>query len=182
MGAGELVDRQSLAERGRWPGISYNSATDPQQLFALNKNNQAIRVFATSSNSQTGLNATVVVEPNDVKAHSVWLYLSNADEIISDCLLANLAEPVDSRGRPKNRDAPPPALRQYLTSEVPSELPGKDDLHFTWSKTGKDVAVSVKRKVVGFILWGEKRGYSRALSQAGPWGNPWSDDLFNSHF
>ena len=139
-------------------------------------------MFVTSNNSRSGLNAVVVLEPDDESPHSVWLYLSNADEIISDCFLANLVEPGDSVNKPKNHDAPPPAIRRFLSSSVPSELPNENDLDFRWSETGRDVAVSIGGDVVGFIVAGEKRGYSRALSQAGPWGNPWSDDLFSSHF
>ena len=139
-------------------------------------------VFVTSNNSESGLNAIVALEPNDESPHSVWLYLSKADKIISDCFLVNLVEPGDSVSKPKNRDAPPPVIRRYLTSSVPSKLPAEDDLDFTWSDTGKDVAVSINGFVIGFVVSGENRGYSRALSQAGPWGNPWSDELFSSHF
>jgi hypothetical protein len=139
-------------------------------------------VFVTSDNSKSGLSAIVVLEPSDEHPHSVWLYLSSGDEILSDCFLANLVEPVDSVVKPPKRDAPPPVSKQYLTSNVPSRLPSESDLDFTWSYTGKDVAVSINGGVIGFVISGEKRGYSRALSQAGPWGNPWSDDLFNNHF
>ena len=139
-------------------------------------------MFVSSNNSESGLNAFVVLEPNDESPHSVWLYLSNANKIISDCFLANLVEPGDSISKPEDRDAPPPAVRRFLTTSVPSELPGEGDFDFKWSETGKDVAVAINGSVVGFVVSGEKRGYSRALGQSGPWGNPWSDDLFNSHF
>jgi hypothetical protein len=139
-------------------------------------------MIATSNNSLTGLNAIVVLEPNDEEPHSVWLYLSNGDKIISDCLLANLIEPADAIIKPENRDSPPPVLRQHLTSVAPSETPRDEDLRFIWSKSGKDVAVSIDGIDVGFIVAGEKRGYSRALCQVGPWGNPWSGDLFDTHF
>jgi hypothetical protein len=69
-----------------------------------------------------------------------------------------------------------------LTSNAPFKLPAKDDLNFTWSDSGKDVAVSINGGVIGFVVSGENRGYSRALSQEGPWGNPWSDELFSSQF
>jgi hypothetical protein len=139
-------------------------------------------VFTNSENSLTGLNALIVLEPSDDVPHSVWLYVSNGDEIISDCLLMNLVEPVDKVIKPENRDAPPPILRRYLTSAVPTEMPGEEDFRFTWSRSGKDVAVAIYGVFVGFIVSGQKRGYSRALCQAGPWGNAWSDDLFSSHF
>lgn len=139
-------------------------------------------MFATSTNPLTGLNATVVLEPGEQAPHSVWLYLSNGDKIISDCLLANLVEPKDSMTKPENRDAPPPVLRHHLTSGAPSATPRDEDLRFIWSKSGKDVAVAISGVDVGFIVSGEKRGYSRALSQKGPWGNPWSDELFDACF
>jgi hypothetical protein len=139
-------------------------------------------VFVTSNNSESGLDAVVTLEPDDESPHSVWLYLSNGDEIISDCFLVNLIEPEDSVGKPENHDAPPPVIRRFLSSRVPSELPKEGDLDFRWSETGRDVAVSIGGTVVGFTVSGENRGFSRALSQAGPWGNPWSDDLFSSHF
>ena len=139
-------------------------------------------MFVTSNNSQSGLNAIVALEPNDESPHSVWLYLSKDDEIISDCFLVNLVEPGDSVSKTKNRDAPPPVIRRYLTSILPSRLPAEDDLDFTWSDTGNGVAVSIDGSVIGFIVSDEDRGYSRALSRAGPWGNPWSEELFSSHF
>lgn len=158
------------------------TATDPYQPVAYHHIVKVVLVFVTSNNSKSGLSAVVVLEPDDDHPHSVWLYLSNGDEIISDCLLANLVEPVDAINKPKNRDAPPPVIGRYLTSAVPSELPSESDLGFTWSDSGEDVAVSVNGVVVGFVISGERRGYSRTLCQAGPWGNPWSDDLFGSSF
>lgn len=80
-------------------------------------------MFVTSNNPKSGLSAVVTLEPDDSHPHSVWLYLSNGDEIISDCLLANLVEPSDTVIKPKDRDAPPPVIGRYLTSNVPSELP-----------------------------------------------------------
>ena len=139
-------------------------------------------MFTTSKNSVTGLNALVALEPSDEKPHSVWLYVSNGDEIISDCYLINLIEPTESLIKPENRDAPPPVTRQYLASALPAEVPSEEDIHFTWSKSGEDVAVSIDGVVLGFTVSGQKRGYSRALCQTGPWGSPWSDDLFESHF
>jgi len=141
-----------------------------------------MRVFTTSENALTGLNALVVLEPNDDEPHSVWLYVSNGDEIISDCFLTNLVEPTDRVIKRENRDSPPPALRQYLTSVAPAEMPSEEDTDITWSKSGKDVAVAIGGAVVGFTVSGQKHGYSRALSQTGPWGNPWSDELFSAHF
>lgn len=139
-------------------------------------------MFVTSNNSESGLDAIVALEPDDESPHSVWLYLSNGDEIISDCFLVNLIEPEDSVCNPESQDAPPPAIRRFLTSSVPSGLPNESDLDFRWSESGKDVAVSIGGTVVGFVVSGEKRGYSRALRYAGPWGSPWSDEIFNSYF
>lgn len=139
-------------------------------------------MFVTSKNPESGLDAVVVLEPDDESPHSVWLYVSNGGEIISDCFLVNLIEPEDSVSEPEYFDAPPPVIRRFLTSSVPSELPDEGDLGFRWAESGKDVAVSIRGTVIGFTVSGERRGYSRAISQTGPWGNPWLDETFTRHF
>jgi hypothetical protein len=87
----------------------------------------------------------------------VWLYLSapGAHEIVAACFLY--------------RHADQPAL--YL-----------DDVHFRWSSDGESVAVHFEGVLVGFIVNGEQRGFSRLLTTVGALGAPLDVSLFERTF
>lgn len=141
------------------------------------------------------VNGTLVVEENRPSGRtaiiadegdSVWLYLTEPrkDAIAADCWLFNLGRPMsqadlESRfAAYRARAAPPPAPLEVLLPEaIRPPVPDHPRLWVQWSADGEAVAACADDVVLGFIAPGERRGYSRYLSRAGPWGIPFDGEL-----
>jgi hypothetical protein len=122
---------------------------------------------------------------------SVWLYLSepHEDAIAADCWLFN-------RGQVRSQAELEPKLSAYrargVPPPVPAELQRAEGAHLSlndiprlrvqWSVDGEAVAAWAEHVVVGFIAPGERRGYSRFLTAAGPWGVPLDWELYRRLF
>jgi hypothetical protein len=133
------------------------------------------------------LRTAIVTDEGD----SVWLYLTHPDElrIAADCWLLNRAAALPSdvlRSRfeeYRSQALPPPA---------PAEAVGPDslrtgvleaaDVTVAWSRAGEAVAVWVDEQPVGYISPGARRGHSRHLAAAGPWGEHWDEAEFRRLF
>jgi hypothetical protein len=114
------------------------------------------------------------------EGESVWLYLTGPDgSIAADCWLYNrVPAPSTAALRPRlgeyrARGAPPPAPAEVVGPSAHRDAP-LDPVTVTlaWSADGEAVAASVDGVLVGFIAPGVRRGYSRHLRAAGPWGSP----------
>ena len=53
---------------------------------------------------------------------------------------------------------------------------------FEWSEDGESVSFLDGNSLLGFIATGQKRGYSRNLNKAGPWGNILDKNLYELLF
>ena len=61
-------------------------------------------------------------------------------------------------------------------------MPEKYEWGFLWSEDGESVALTSDRQAVACIIAAEKLGYSRKLVKNGPWGNVWSEKVFQKVF
>jgi hypothetical protein len=114
---------------------------------------------------------------------SVWLYLTEAsgEGVIADCWLMNripaprYAELAEGEGAERYRDEglPPPAIAEVVAEGAFRETPLDASLcRFTWAADGQSVAAYYETQLLGFIVRGEPRGFSRFLRVASPWGEP----------
>jgi hypothetical protein len=115
---------------------------------------------------------------------SAWLYLTEPDsrKPVADAWVYNriAAPPFDAIKA--YRGGPPPAAQGYASEQALCEDPSADEWSFIWSSDGEAVAIAKDGAPVAFIVLGRKGGYSRELVKDGPWGHPWSDELFHSTF
>ncbi|HLW67198.1 MAG TPA: hypothetical protein VKS79_17930 [Gemmataceae bacterium] len=120
---------------------------------------------------------------------SAWLYLTEpaADSatsapIAADAFVFNHGNPIDPERVQEYRGTQPPLCVGFASTEAICSAPGKFSWSLLWSDDGESVAVLRDDAPLAFILNGEKRGYSKAIEKVGPYGNPWSKELFERTF
>jgi len=124
---------------------------------------------------------------------SVWLYLTDAggEAVTADCWLMNripaprYAELAEIEGAERYRDEglPPPAIAEVVAEGAFRAAPLEAALcRFTWAANGESVAAYYETQLLGFIVRGEPRGFSRFLRVPSPWGEPLDLERFVAVF
>ncbi len=113
-----------------------------------------------------------------------WLYLTEVNQTkpIANCWIYNKVKaPIFSEIEKYRPEAPPASIEfvdvNYLRLDV-----NEADVSFKWSNDGNSVAVSIQDTPMGFIIFGEKRGYSRNLIKKCDWGNVFDGDKYALYF
>jgi hypothetical protein len=111
-----------------------------------------------------------------------WLYLTERDseKPIADCWLYNRAEAPSVLNA--SRDKPPVVPASYVQPPQPFTPPKAEAVSFQWSADGESVAVLFHNDVLGFIPAGQRRGFSKNLTSAGPFGSPIDPELYGQLF
>ncbi len=138
-------------------------------------------MLASETHHLSRLVAHVDLEPSSEAPHSIWLYLADAAGIVADCFVEDLGGSEPER-ESTDRNAPPRVAKKYLASGRTAVEPESEALAFQWSDDGKSVCLRVRGKSHCFIGAGRRRGHTRALVASCPWGEPWSEELFESLF
>jgi len=114
---------------------------------------------------------------------SVWLYLTDAsgEGVTADCWLMNripapryaeLAE-IEGAERYREEGLPPPAIAEVVAEGAFRAAPLEAArCRFGWAANGESVAAYYETELLGFIVRGEPRGFSRFLRVPSPWGEP----------
>ena len=115
---------------------------------------------------------------------SAWLYLSEPEsrKPAADAWVYNRIAAPPPQAIKSYRGGPPPAAQGYASNAALCEDPTAHEWSFVWSPDGESVAIAKDGEPAALITVGEKRGYSRELLKDGPWGHPWSDELFQLKF
>lgn len=115
---------------------------------------------------------------------SAWLYLTEPDDlkIASDAWIHNRVDAPPASQVTVYRPAPPPAAIGYASNTALCEAPHAHDWKIIWSQDGHSVALSKDGVPVGCITLTPKASYSKELVKDGPWGKPWSGQVFDSYF
>lgn len=114
---------------------------------------------------------------------SVWLYLTDVsgEGVTADCWLVNripaprYAELAEAEGAEQYRGQglPPPAIAEVVADGAFRDAPLEAArCRFTWAASGESVAAYYDTELLGFIVRGEPRGFSKFLRVASPWGEP----------
>lgn len=103
---------------------------------------------------------------------SGWLYLTEpeSEKPIADCWIYNRVAVTKSADEYISGGTAPPAPSSYTTPDAEMTA-DETDLTFLWAGDGESVALFIKGSLVGFVVSGRQRGYSRNLVKEGPWGN-----------
>jgi hypothetical protein len=111
-----------------------------------------------------------------------YLYLTErgSEKPVADCWLYNRVEAPTTLNA--SHEEQPVALATYVRDTQPCTPPKAESVSFRWSGDGESVAVLFHNNVQGFIAAGERRGFSRNLSKAGPFGSPLDLELYDELF
>ncbi len=112
--------------------------------------------------------------------HSGWLYLTKPDSpvVVSDAWIYNRIPAPDESQITQFKTASPPAIKSYAHTNAEFTPLASDIFKFKWSPDGRSVALLINSIPFGFIPPGMPRGYSRHLTQTGPWGHDWDEQLY----
>ena len=113
-----------------------------------------------------------------------WLYLTEPDSRrpVADAWVYNRIEAPSTNDIKSYMGRAPPAAVGYVGNLAQCLEPQSHNWTFLWSVNGESVAIAKDGEPMAYILAGEKRGYSRELIKVGPWGSPWSVELFRKTF
>jgi hypothetical protein len=115
---------------------------------------------------------------------SAWLYLSEPGVMrpVADCWVYNRIPAPPASEIEQYQGGPPPACAGYAGPDA--QYPGIEppQASVLWSEDGESVAIMVGDTVLGFIVAGSKRGFSRHLLNLGPWGSPWDEQRYQEIF
>lgn len=116
---------------------------------------------------------------------SAWLYLSppSGEGIEKDAFAYSSIEPLEELNKSEIENGEAPKLIKNLATPS-SVIVGavESDLGFKWSKNGESVTLLHKGEAISAIYQNYKSGYSKSLSKASPFGNPWDNELYESEF
>ena len=120
------------------------------------------------------------------KNGTAWLYLTAADKpkpekdvvVFARSRLATLN---DVRAVAK-KGQPPPLAKDYASKDALIRKPQGDEFTFLWSKDGQSVAVIHRGLPIAMILSNSKRGFAKAISKSGPFGEPWDQSAYERAF
>jgi hypothetical protein len=120
----------------------------------------------------------------DDEGDSAWLYLTERDEPrpIADCWVYNRVPAPQPAEIARYRGGPPPACIGHAGPDARYQGPEPPVVRFLWSPDGESVAVWINGRELGYIVSGGRRGFSRHLLQAGPWGQPWDEPRYRAVF
>lgn len=114
----------------------------------------------------------------------VWLYLTSPTDTkpVADCFVYSVVPPTEELFTPHALTGPPVLLRRFA-SDVAAQPDIPANAHRTeFSPDGDSVAVFIRGEPWAFIAHGTPRGYSKSLSSVCPFGQPWSQELFDALF
>ena len=80
---------------------------------------------------------------------------------------------------PSASGSTPPIATPYASTEAVIADPGKHDWGLTWSIDGESVLATRDNVPWCFMIPDNGRGFCRAIAQGGPWGEPWSQAVFD---
>jgi hypothetical protein len=115
---------------------------------------------------------------------SGWLYLTEpgSENPTSDCWVYNCVGVTESADKYMARGVAPPAPASYTDTNSEITVGDESAFGFRWAEDGESVAIFINDLLMGFIISGQKRGYSRNLVKNGPWGNPLDEGLYKTVF
>jgi hypothetical protein len=113
-----------------------------------------------------------------------WLYLYEPDseDIAADAFVYNRIPAPSIKQAEAVLPNQPPAPARYASDTALCASPQDHEWTFLWSKNGQSVALCKDNNPVAFIRFAKKPGYSKNLKKKGPWGNIWSNKIFNKTF
>jgi hypothetical protein len=113
---------------------------------------------------------------------SAWLYFSEpgSAKVVANAWVFNRVTAPKKSEIASYRGGPPPAAEGFAGPKALCKDPFKYKWSLQWSDDGESCAVVQGGQAIAMITNGQRPGYSRHLTQKGPWGEPWNEVLYRS--
>lgn len=122
-----------------------------------------------------------VLEDDGVGA---WLYITEPDtpDPVADCLVYSCVAPVQEIPPDWDRKSPPPLTIAHASERAWQPDAANAPIRVAWASNGRAALVLMDGEPVAFLPVGEKQGFTKSVSQPGPYGFPWDDEQFEALF
>jgi hypothetical protein len=90
----------------------------------------------------------------------------------------NRIDPIELQDVQRYRPEPPPIAKGFASENAICGEPNAHNWRLVWSRDGQTVVLMRDEQAWCLITPDNPRGYSRAIRAEGPWGSPWSDDVY----
>jgi hypothetical protein len=90
----------------------------------------------------------------------------------------NRGDPIELKDVQRYRPGSPPIAKEFASENAMCGEPNAHTWRLAWSRDGQTVVLMRDEEAWCIITPDNPRGYSRAIRAAGPWGSPWSDDVY----
>ena len=122
----------------------------------------------------------------DGGTQSVWMYLHDLEQncVLSEAPICSLIEPIsydDFKKTYKSGDTPP-FVKGYASDRAIISDIENSRLKIQWANDSISVVASIDDEPFSMIIQSRKIGYSKAIKQSGPWGNPWDEAIYKEKF
>ena len=101
-------------------------------------------------------------------------------DVDADCFAYNRVDPIDPKDIPHYRPGPPPIARGYASKQAVCRKPESYDWTLKFSSEGTAVLLVRDGEPWAMVSLTEPHGFSKAIEAPGPWGNPWSIEVYRS--
>jgi len=99
-------------------------------------------------------------------------------EVEATCFAYNRIEPIETKDVQRYRPNPPPIAKGYASNAAVCREPNTYAWHLIWSLGGDAVLLTRDGTAWAIASADNRRGCSKAIQSPGPWGSPWSGELY----
>jgi hypothetical protein len=99
-------------------------------------------------------------------------------KVEATCFAYNRMDPIDAQDAQSYRPNPPPIAKGYASDDAVCHNPSSRNWSLVFSADGTAVLLMMDGEPWAITSVHARRGFSKAIRTAGPWGNPWSDEIY----
>lgn len=139
-----------------------------ENLLACSYSEESRRHAMLADNGQTGI----------VYLHGPSDNQEKTGEVEASCFAYNRIDPIETKDVQRYRPNPPPIAKGYASNAAVCREPRTHTWRLIWSLGGDAVLLTRDDTAWAIASLDNRRGCSKAIESPGPWGNPWSKELY----
>jgi hypothetical protein len=122
---------------------------------------------------------------DDGRTGIVYLHAPSDDpektgKVEATCFAYNRVDAIEPAQAHTYRPSPPPIAKGYASTTAVCIRPKSRAWHLIWSSDGHSVVLMRDNEPWGIASVEERRGFSKAVQTQGPWGSPWSNEVYEA--
>jgi hypothetical protein len=99
-------------------------------------------------------------------------------KVEATCFAYNRVDPIEAKDVQSYRPSPPPIVKGCASTEAVCAKPKAHRWELSWSINGEAVLLLRDEQAWAIVSLENRRGFTKAIAAHGPWGSPWSNDVF----